>query len=95
MISAENQEQNEFYNFGDMFDKCVEGLRSEERHIEEHTRENLSYEPSVDPDNNNNTLTLLQYVPHVQEILAIKGEPVSEVIEHPNSEGFKKHIKFE
>ena len=54
------------------------------------TRETPIHEPSVAPDNNNNnTLTLLHSVPHVQESPAIKDTPVSEVIKHPASWGVR------
>ena len=40
----------------------------------------LSHESSVIPENNNNTLTPLHYVLHLEEIQASKGGPVSEII---------------
>ena len=57
--------------------------------LEEDPRETPSHDPSVTPKNNTNTLTWLYSVPHVQEIQASKGTPVSELIEHPDSEGFR------
>ena len=48
--------------------------------IEEYPSETPSHESIIAQDNNNNTLTLLQYIPHLQEIPARKGVPVSEVI---------------
>ena len=54
---------------------------------EEDIRENPTHDPRVTPENNNNTLTLSQSIPHVHEIMDSKGTPISEVIEHPYSEG--------
>ena len=44
-------------------------------------------------DNNRNTLTPSQSVPHIQDIPVGEGVSVSEVIEHPSSED-SKYIKF-
>ena len=55
--------------------------------IEEDTREIPSHEPSIAPQNNNKTLILPHSKPHVQEIPAIKGDPVSKVIKNPASDG--------
>ena len=52
-------------------------------------RKTPSNKPSVAPDNSNNTLTLLQSIPHVQESPASKGAYVSEVIERPSPKGFQ------
>ena len=48
-------------------------------YIEEYTRENPSHVTRVAPQNNKNTFTLSQSVPHVQEIPVSKGASVSEV----------------
>ena len=67
--------------------------------LEKNPSETPSHEPSVAPKNNNKILTPLQYEPHIQERQAIKGEYVSEVIKHPDSEGVQhtlnsKKVRF-
>ena len=54
--------------------------------LEEDPRKTPIHEPSVAPDNNNNMIAPLQYVPHLREIPVIKGAPVSELIKYPSSE---------
>ena len=57
------------------------------RNIEEDPSKNPRHEPRIAPDNNNNTITSSQYVPHVQESPVSKGSTVSEVLEHTASKG--------
>ena len=56
-------------------------------YIGQDTSETLSHELNIATDNNNNTLMPSQLVPHVQEIPAIEGSPISEVIKCPAFEG--------
>ena len=55
--------------------------------IEEDPNETPDYDPGVALDNNNKTITLTHSEPHVQEILAREGAPVSEVIGRSDSKG--------
>ena len=55
--------------------------------LEEYPSETPSHEPSVAPENNNNTITSSQSAPHVQESPASEGAHVSEVIKLLASEG--------
>ena len=62
--------------------------------LDEDPSKTSNQEPSVAPENSNNTITLSQSVPHLQERTASEGTPISEVIDRPASEGVQKHNKF-
>ena len=51
--------------------------------LEEYPRETLIHKPIFKLEKNRNTITLLQYVPHVQDITTRKGAPVDEVMKYP------------
>ena len=55
--------------------------------LDEYPIETPNYDPIATPENNDNTLTLPQSVPHAQESTAIEGVCVSEVIKNPYSKG--------
>ena len=57
--------------------------------LEEYPIKPPSHKLSLSPDNNINTLTPLQFVPHVQESPAREGVYVSEVINCPGYEGVR------
>ena len=57
--------------------------------IEEFCSETPSHEPIVAPENNNKTLTLPQYKPHVKYSPVIEGVSAYKVHEHTYSEVFQ------
>ena len=59
-------------------------------YIDKYSSKTPSYNPSVAPENNNKTITLLQSEPHVQDSTVREGAYVSEAIKFPASKGVQK-----